>query len=281
MKRLLVPVVLVATLTACSGGKGETTVDPSSGPSTSSGASTSAAPAPPTATAAPRPADRACYDLDHDEAVAPTNDREPVDCRAAHTSMTFAVGDLDAVVDGHLLAVDSDRVQAQVAETCPEQLAGFIGGTTEDRRLSMLRATWFTPTVKESDAGAAWYRCDVIALAGDEDLARLTGMVGGVLDRPEDSERYAMCGTAEPGTPGFSRVICSSRHSWRAISTVPFDGGAYPGVEEVRSAGETPCRDAARAVADDSLSFQWGYEWPTGAQWQAGQTYGLCWAPDS
>ena len=28
----------------------------------------------------------------------------------------------------------------------------------------MLRTVWFTPSVEESDAGANWYRCDVVAL---------------------------------------------------------------------------------------------------------------------
>jgi hypothetical protein len=275
MRRLLVPALLVAVLTACTGGGDEPSAEPTPTPT----ASTSA-PAPPTATAVPPPDDRACYALDYDQAVAPTSDEKPVDCHDDHTTMTFAVGVLDTVVDGHLLAVDSDRVQAQVAATCPDRLAGFVGGTRDDRRLSMLRAVWFTPTVEESDAGASWYRCDVTALAGDEKLAPLTGRLAGGLATPAGQERYGMCGTAEPGTPKFSRVICSDRHSWRAVATVPFRHGAYPGLEKVRGAGDTPCQDAARAVASDTLNFQWGYEWPTADQWTAGQTYGLCWAPD-
>jgi putative regulator of septum formation len=273
MRRLLLPLLVVA-LTACTGGSDEPSADPTPSASTS-------APAPPTATAVPPPDDRACYALDYDEAVAPTSDADPVDCQGDHTSMTFSVGVLDTVVDGHLLAVDSDRVQAQVAGTCPDRLAGLVGGTLGARRLSMLRAVWFTPTVEESDAGASWYRCDVTALAGDERLAPLTGRLAGVLDGPAGQERYGMCGTAEPGTPAFARVICSDQHSWRAVATVPFrPDGPYPGLEKVRGAGDTPCQDAARAVADDTLNFQWGYEWPTAEQWAAGQTYGLCWAPD-
>jgi Septum formation len=273
MRRLLLPLVLVTALTGCTGGDDEPSAEPTPTASTS-------APAPPTAAAVPLPPDRACYALDYDQAVAPTSDEEPVDCQSDHTTMTYVVGRLDTVVDGHLLAVDSDRVQAQVAKTCPDRLADFVGGTPEARRLSMLRSVWFTPTVEESDAGASWFRCDVTALAGDEKLAPLTGRLAGVLDEPAGQERYGMCGTAEPGTPDFSRVICSGKHSWRALATVPFRPGAYPGLEKVRAAGDTPCQDAARAVADDTLNFQWGYEWPTADQWAAGQTYGLCWAPD-
>ncbi|MFC6341586.1 hypothetical protein ACFP8W_06325, partial [Nocardioides hankookensis] len=68
-------------------------------------------------------------------------------------------------------------------------------------------------------------------------------------------------------------------HSWRAVATVPFDGERYPGVEKVRSAGDGPCQDAGADAADGDLDYKWGYEWPTAQQWQAGQHYGLCWAP--
>jgi Septum formation len=250
--------------------------------------SVTSAPAPPTATPVPPPEDRACYRLAYDEAVAPTADQEPVDCQTRHTSMTFAVGRLDTVVDGHLLAVDADRVQAKVAAACPERLASFIGGTRGDRRLSMLRAVWFTPSVDESDSGASWFRCDVVALAAEDELAPLTGRLAGVLDDPAGRDRYGMCGTAQPGTKGFERVVCSTDHTWRAIAVVPLAGGEsrgenqgdYPGTDRVRQAGEDPCRDAGAAVAESTLDYQWGYEWPTAEQWQAGQHYGRCWAPD-
>jgi hypothetical protein len=202
-----------------------------------------------------------------------------VPCDRAHTAITFRVGDLDTVVDGHLVSVDSDRVSAQVAEACPRAFAHFVGGTEESRRLTMLRPVWFTPTLRQSDSGANWYRCDAVALAADERLAPLVGRLQGVLTRPEARDGYAMCGTAEPGTPAFRRVICAADHSWRAISTVDVPGERYPGVENVRAAGREPCQDAASAVADDPLTYRWGYEWPTQQQWRNGQRYGICWAP--
>ena len=93
-------------------------------------------------------------------------------------------------------------------------------------------------------------------------------------------DRYAMCGTAAPDDPDFERVICSRPHSWRAISTVDFDPGAYPGADAVRARGQGPCEDAGAQVADDPLDYEWAYEWPTAAQWKQGQTFGRCWAPD-
>ncbi|MGB0101795.1 MAG: septum formation family protein [Nocardioides sp.] len=276
--RHLVAVVLVSLLTlagctADDGGDAPTSSDPSPTDSPSSAA-------PPTASAAPRPANRACYDLSYSDAVAPTTSAEPVGCSRPHTAMTYATGDLDTVVDGHLLAVDSERVQDQVAADCPERFATFVGGSTEDLRLSMLRPVWFTPTVEESDAGASWFRCDVVALATDEELAPLTGRLAGALGTPEGRDRYGMCGTAEPGSRDFTRVVCSQQHSWRAVAVVPFPAGSYPGEQQVRAAGDAPCEDAGAAASSDSLEYAWGYEWPTAEQWKTGQTFGRCWVPD-
>jgi hypothetical protein len=270
VRRLLVAVVAAVLLAACSGdGDPDADPPPSATPSVL-----------PSATAAPGPPARACYRLAYDEALAPTNQGAPVDCAEEHTSQTYAVDRLDAVVDGHLLAVDSERVRRQVARVCPEQLGGFLGGSADDLRLSMLRAVWFTPTVAESDAGADWYRCDVIAVAGTDELATVTGPLRGVLDRPVGRDRWGMCGTAAPDAPRFTRVVCSADHTWRAIGVVDLPEGDYPGAAAVRERGQTPCEDAGLDAAEDPLDYQWGYEWPTAEQWEGGQTYGRCWAPD-
>lgn len=234
---------------------------------------------PPAATPAPRPTNRACHNYEYADAVAPVVSLPSVACQRKHTAITYLVGELDTMVDGHLLSVDSDLAQAQVAAACPEAFVTFVGGTDEQRRLSMLRPVWFTPTVDEGDAGADWFRCDAIALAADGRLAPLTGRLQGALDRPEQRSTYSMCGTAEPGTKGFARVICSAKHSWRATRTIPIDGARYPGLEQVRAAGQEPCQDTARDAAEDPLNYRWGYEWPTETQWRAGQHYGICWAP--
>ena len=276
----LVSLTALTALTGCTDDGSARPGDPTPASGVAAAESQTATATPTPARPAPRPRARACYRLTYDQAIAPTTKADPVPCRRPHTSVSHHVGTIDAVVDGHLLAVDSRRVQAQVTADCPRRLPRFLGGTPDDLHLSMLRAVWFTPTLEESDAGADWYRCDVIAVAVEGKLAQLAGPVEGVLSRPEGRDRYGMCGTAEPGTDEFSRVICSRPHSWRAIRTVDFQGTKHPGVARVRAAGEAPCEEAARAVASDPTSFRWGYEWPTQEQWAAGQHYGLCWTPD-
>lgn len=264
--------VAVTALAGCSGGDEEEPSAPR----------TTAAPTPPpTAGPPPRPPEEgACYALSFRQALAPTSARKPTPCDGPHTSETYAVGTLDTVVNGHLLAVDSDRVQAQVADMCPDALAPFLGGDQADLRLSMIRPVWFTPSLAQSDRGADWYRCDVVVIARDEELAEPEISLQGALEDQGVRDRYAMCGTAAPDDEDFERVICSAEHSWRAIQVVPYEPGKYPGEQAVRDPLEAPCENAGLDVAADPLDYEWGYEYPTEEQWDMGQTWGLCWAPD-
>jgi hypothetical protein len=236
---------------------------------TSSATSVVTPPPPP-----PPPPAHACYRLGYADALAPTSDVKPSPCTGPHTAVTFFVGKLPP----HQ-AVDGAAVHRLVSTACPRRFASFVGGTVDERRLSLLRTVWFTPTLEQAQAGARWFRCEAIAIRDDQDLAPLSGPISGALDSDATRQRFALCGTAEPGTSGFQQRICSSPHSWRALSTVDFAAGAYPGVDHVKSAGQAPCQDAAHAVAGDPLNFRWSYQWPTLQQWRAGQTYGVCWAP--
>ena len=226
------------------------------------------------------PVDGACYRLGFEQATEPTNDARPVPCGERHTARTYVVGRLDTVVDGHLLAVDSRLAQEQVRAACPRRLASFVGGTPRERRLSRLRPVWFSPTIAQSDLGASWFRCDVVALGRDSTLVPLPPRLRGILDRPGGLDRVGLCGTAAPGTRGFERTICSRPHSWRALTTIDIDGPErYPGRSAVRRAGEERCRELVRRASGSPEEFRYGWEWPTREQWAEGQRYGYCWAP--
>jgi hypothetical protein len=242
---------------------------------------TTSAPVAPQRPPAPPP-DGACYRLGFDQLTEPSNRSHPVPCSERHDAQTIHVGRLDTVVAGHALSVDSDRVLRQLSAECPRRFADHVGGTPQDRDLSRLEVVWFAPTLAQGDRGADWFRCDVVALAGREALFPLPPprRLAGVLDGPEGAA-YGLCGTATPGDPDFVRVICGRGHSWRAVSTIPLAGGrAYPGQDRVRRTGDETCRDRVRADAADPLKFRYGWEWPTREQWQRGQHFGYCWAPD-
>lgn len=275
-----------ALLTGCTGTSQEPAASPSGSASgsSSSGGSASGSASPTTRPVVPpAPEADACYRLAVPQLTRPTSDADPVRCRSRHTARTIFVGRLRTVVDGHSVAVDSAAVQRQLATTCPRRLAAFVGGSAQTRDLSRFNVVWFSPTLAQSDAGADWFRCDLVAFADEESLLALPrrGSLRGVLDRPDALDTYGLCGSAAPGTAGFERLACGRSHSWRAFATIPLSGGRrYPGVAAVRSAGDSTCKDRARARSQDSLRFRYGWEWPTRDQWQRGQRYGLCWVPD-
>jgi hypothetical protein len=230
--------------------------------------------------AAPR--EGACYRLRFEQLTEPSNGSRPVPCSSRHDAETVHVGRLDTVVAGHAVSVDSDRVLRQLSRECPRRFAEHVGGSAEDRDLSRLEVVWFAPTLAQADRGADWFRCDVVALAGQDALYPLPPprRLAKVLDGP-DGAAYGLCGTAAPGDPDFARVICARQHSWRAVATIPLAGGrTYPGQGSVRRSGDETCRDRVRAGAADPLKFRYGWEWPTREQWQRGQHFGYCWAPD-
>jgi len=264
--------VALAALAACSSGD-EPGAAQSGADASSRSPSSPAAPL----TAPPR---HSCYDLDFDEAVKPTNTATPVPCSAPHTAATIQVGTIRPVVDGHLLAVDSDTVQEQVAQRCRARLADHLGGDVETLRLSRLTVVWFTPSLDESDRGALWFRCDLVALAGHDRLARLPRRTRGLLDSDGVLDRFGTCGTASPSSPRFTRVICSARHSWRARATLALPRNARYLGKAAGAAADSTCHDIDARLAADILRLKWSFEWPTREQWNAGQRYGYCWTPD-
>lgn len=270
--RAVVGVVLLAALgfaSACSNN------GPAARETTASTSSPEAAPTPP----APPPR-HACYDLRFAEAARPTSSADPVPCRRAHTAATIHVGTIRPVVDGHLLAVDSDPVQRQIATRCRARLAAHVGGDRETRRLSRLTVVWFSPTLAESDHGALWFRCDLVALAGREQLAKLPRSTRGILDRDAALDRFGTCGTASPAAGRFARVICSQRHTWRARETIDLPPGTKYLDRKAGAAADSTCRDIEARLASDVLELKWSFEWPTRDQWRAGQRFGYCWTPD-
>jgi uncharacterized protein YceK len=275
MIRRLVAVTLAVELAgALVGLTGCSSPEPEADPTPTAATTTATPGPPPTAQPQPRPKAGDCYDLSYDEALSPTSRQGPVACASDHTSVTYAVTTLPEVQAGHLLAVDSDRVQEAVATICRTRFKAYVGGTTLERRLSLLRPVWFTPSLRQADRGANWLRCDLVALSGDSGLARLT-------DDPKGKpQAYALCGTAQPGTKNFSRVLCRDAHSWRAVSTVDLPGSKYPGEQAASSRAAGPCKQAGASNADDPLSYQWGSEVPTRAQWEAGTRWATCWVPD-
>lgn len=263
----VLPVVALAlSLAACGGDEPQAAPEPTVTPPT--------APPPP---APPKVGE--CHRMSFAMAAQPTSRRRPVPCSRRHTAVTIFVGRIDTVSDGHLLAIDSERVLDRIARSCPQPLAEHLGGDTEARRLSRFETVWFSPTFEQADRGAVWFRCDLIALAGRDRLLELPRHTRGILDSDDVLDRFGTCGTSSPVERDFVRVACGAEHSWRAVSTVELDPRAKYLGEKAGAVADDACRDVAADRSEDALKFSWSFEWPTRAAWESGQRYGYCWLP--
>ena len=170
---------------------------------------------------------------------------QAVPCDQGHTAITFSVGELDSVVDGHLLSVDSDRVQAQVADACPKAFAEFVGGSEQSKHL--------------------------VDLPPD---------VEGLLAQTDD--KWLVC-AAGPTVDGSVKVPCSTAHDWRAVSTIklgePDDD--YPGDAVAEKTTRDYCSKSVAAWLGYPVDYDYGYTWFHEAEWDAGNRRSVCWAKTS
>jgi hypothetical protein len=255
----------VLVLTGCSGDKPDSAPPPS-----------------PTSvpTAAPPPKADICHQLGYAAAARATGGGKKVPCGQGHTAITYYVGSYQPIQDGHLLAVDSTHVQAQLAEHCPAELATYLGTDQENLRLSRLEAVWFGPSLKQTARGAHWFRCDVVAPMSEDQLETLPGNLKGALADGDARDKWGICGSASPSKAGFTRVACDQKHAWRAIRTVDITATRYL-AKAATAAGNSTCKDAASMKADGALKYTWSFQWPSKVEWNSGRRYGYCWIPDA
>lgn len=269
------PLALVAAL-ALAGCSADEPDAPAEEPSqTPSETATSEAPPP------PRPKAGACYRLSVSDAESASTDAEPVPCRRQHTARTAFVGKVARLADGQVTP-DDPAVVNRLSADCRRRGSSFLGGDAVTQNLSRFVTVGFVPTPDEIDAGADWYRCDVVAFGSGEKLLPLPfeRRLAGILDQADALDTFGTCGTAAPGDGDFERVACSLPHSWRALTTIRLsDGDRYPGTAEVRESGDEECADYVEDQAGFTTEIEYGWEWPTKVQWEAGQRYGFCWAP--
>jgi hypothetical protein len=267
----VVAVVAVLALSGCTSSSSDSDGAPTSTPTSTSTPTQTTPPDP-----GPTPKVGECHDLTFRQAVSVVGRTEPVPCGRGHTAETFHVGRLElATAAGAVRRVDSRAAQKQARTTCTARLPRHLGLTHRGLRLTMAQAVWFTPSQARADAGADWFRCDVVVVTAPRQLLRLPRRTKGWGDAPA----IAMCATAAPGTKRFKRVTCGAKHSWVAVATVDIPGRRLPGQDAIADRMEASCRDAARSRADDPLDFTWSQESPTAEQWHAGRHYGICWAP--
>ena len=219
----------------------------------------------------------ACRLLSPDEVSQPSNDTDPVSCEESHTAQTYAVGALPAQFDD--AAYDDEKLAEFGYHTCSREFITFTGADESLAMRTILSWAWFRPTESAWDAGARWYRCDVVG-GGDQirtyvDLPKTTK--GLLLGRPDDQWMVCAEGTTVSGSV---KVPCSEKHDWRAVTTIVLgtQDDPYPGDRVVQSRTRDFCSKSVGAWLDYPVDYDFGYSWFHQAEWNAGNRRSVCWA---
>lgn len=223
------------------------------------------------------PEDGACRVLDADDVALASNDGDTVDCTDPHTAETFLVEELPA--DLHDLDPDDSAIGAHVYDTCSEEFEAFLQADESAVMRSIVSWAWFRPSDEEWDAGARWFRCDVIG-GGEQltDYRDLPETAAGLLEgMPPDEWMVCAQGKTVDGSP---KVPCSEPHTWRAVTTIKVGEAdeEYPGDRIVEVTTRDFCSDSVGAWLGYPASYDFGYTWFKQAEWEAGNRRSVCWA---
>jgi len=224
---------------------------------------------------APKPG--ACRVLEPADIAAASNDTEPVTCSKPHNAETFLVGPFKGdLADAEY---DDERLGQHVYERCSKGFRKFTGADESLAMRSVVSWAWWRPSADDWDAGARWFRCDVVGGTDKStELVELPKTAKGVLlGIPAD--RWMACVDAAQ-VSGSPQVPCSEPHTWRAVSTVVVgkDDEKYPGARVVEVLSRDYCSDWVGAWMNYPVDYEYAYTWFSKGEWEAGNRRSICWA---
>lgn len=217
-----------------------------------------------------------CRDLSARDLGELSNGAEPVDCAEPHTAETFLVGDLPGEVTDRL----DPALDRWAFTTCTDGLEAYLGADESLVMRSILTWVFFRPSEEAWEAGARWFRCDVVA--GGTRGARLLDLpttVDGLFASQQVDDRWMACAKGASVDEG-TRVPCSKPHDWRAVTTIRLGeaGDPYPGDESAEQITQDYCADSVGAWLGYPTDYDFGYTWFREAEWDAGNRRSVCWA---
>ncbi|MGB0190878.1 MAG: septum formation family protein [Nocardioides sp.] len=218
-----------------------------------------------------------CRLLTPEDVARPSNGTATVPCGDRHTAQTFEVGELPEEL--HDLEPDDPALGTHVYGECSSSFAGFLKGDESAVMRSVVSWVWFRPDDASWDAGARWFRCDVIG--GGEQLTPYRALpknAKGLLEGlPPD--QWMVCATGRSVQSG-TKVPCSEPHTWRAVTTIKVGepGEPYPGDDAVAEITSDFCSDSVGAWLGYPTSYDYGSTFFGEAEWEAGNRRSVCWA---
>ncbi|MFN8191955.1 MAG: septum formation family protein [Nocardioidaceae bacterium] len=219
----------------------------------------------------------ACRMLTPGDVELPSNATRTVPCTEPHTAETFLVDELpDDLVDDDY---DDPALGAFAYQSCGKAFMAFTGGDDSQVMRAVVSWAWFRPSQSAWDSGARWYRCDIVGggpqsasyvLLPDDASQLLYG-------RPEDD--WLACATGDKFA-GSTKVPCSEKHDWRAVTTIKLGEppDPYPGDKVAQTKTRDYCSDSVGAWLGYPVEYDFAYTWFHQAEWEAGNRRSVCWA---
>jgi hypothetical protein len=221
-----------------------------------------------------------CRMLTPQDITRPSNDTEPVGCVKRHTAETFAVGRFPADVgpDG----IDDPALGSYVFDACERRFRDWVAGDESQVMRATITWAWFRPSEEAWNAGARWWRCDVVG-GGEQSqkLITLPETTRGIL-RGMPGDKWTVC--VDGATIDDSvKVPCSQPHGWRAVGTIVVGepGDPYPGDKLVEARTRDSCSEWVGAWLNYPVDYDYAFTWFHRDEWQAGNRRSICWAKTS
>ena len=223
------------------------------------------------------PENGACRMLTPEDIQQTSDDTAPVDCPKKHTAQTFAVGEFPDDVAG--ADIDDPALGAHVFTECEKKFRRFLGGDESLVMRTTVTWAWFRPSPEAWEAGARWWRCDVVG-GGEESTSLVTlpeTAEGILLGEPDD--RWLVC-VKGPTVADSVKIPCSEDHDWRAVTTIVLgdEDDKYPGDRVVAVRTRDFCSDSVGAWMNYPVDYDYGFTWFHEAEWEAGNRRSICWA---
>ena len=197
------------------------------------------------------------------------DDGDAVPCTGPHNALTLAVLQLPR---GVTYGTRADAFYPSVVGPCLAAYDSTVGGTAAQRNVSVFGLAYVYPTDAEKQAGARWFRCDLVAHATTRTLLDLPAQAPFV--KKLLPARFAQCMNLTATVNERTYVSCTHRHRLRATGWyIAPDSLAWPGTSEINRLVKQKCQPRAKHRL-------FGWKTPTHDAWLRGDRLSVCFLPN-
>lgn len=209
----------------------------------------------------PMPAAPACYNVPGEDPESVGKWPAPVDCGTEHTVETAFIGQFTGADAQRTSPPSSGGPERRAAyQECATQAKAYLG---DDWRVGRLELFLVLPIELHWEAGARWYRCDLVEYKDLEDfkiVTRAASLKGGLA---AGGELRLACTSVTAAGDAIDKVLpaaCNATHNGEFAGVFDHADGPYPTDQAARSkANLEGCRGVVAtfaAIPNDS-NFQY------------------------